>query len=144
MWNGMLGTARDIGRMPQKIARLTAARPDLGLGEIRRWHRLLVYKEPLVFDELFAQRFIDAGIPASAKPYHLMGIEEFEDLMTLEGQYGVVRALEERERESQPTTNLRTFVGDIGRRESLSFSCRPLAAIETEFFDSFTSRRDGP
>lgn len=123
-------------KIPEKIEGLIASRPDLHLDTIARWHRLIVTKSTLPWLTYTKPKFVDPVVANRAKPFHLLGIEEFEALLASEAEYGVANLLREAE-QAPDGQDLRTFLYRIHQREGRPLNFGRLASLQDGLFRQF-------
>ena len=126
-----------IRRLPGKIGALQRAGSPYSarLRHISQWHCVLVYREPLHPVEVFRRHFFDAETDMP-DPYHIMDIEDFESLLSLNDGYGIERVLSEKETTSdRMREDFRTFLASVSRSTGRPLTTRTLRQREKEFFD---------
>lgn len=131
---------RKINAIPQTIEDLGTRFSQYGIHKVKKWHRLLVYKEPLYTLPILREKYIDPAVSNNAKPYHLLSIEEFEDLVTLEASYGVARLLSEKEAaQNELNQSFREFLGNLGRQHGLNFANKLVKQAKDQFLSALVS-----
>lgn len=131
---------RRINALPEKIRKLSEARPELGLSDVRQWHRIVVTKEPLPWIPWIRGEFLDPKLAPGAAPYHLMDIEELEDLLAYEPNYGVAKLLADFESNPDPEQDIRSRLSEFFKTTGNRLVPGRLVELQDEFFDSLTRR----
>lgn len=122
-----------LNALPQKLSELSAARPDLDLGSVSEWHYALVYRDPIGPP---AKKIIGEHVNPAIGLYHLLSLEELEDLATVGKAVGLKALLLEKESTAElQRQEFRQFLGRVAVRESVDFANSLVTSASRDLYD---------